>query len=169
MAPVDEETAERLLLLFVFVVFLTVVEGVDEREVLLTLLLLRDTAVDELPVLLRVTVEDELTPVEPALLRAVRVVEELPVNVLSLRPVVALFVAADERVERPVLFTAALFVALRVLAASPRNDVLRPVVAVVVRPVEDVLRDEATAELRPPTADEVEAYPAPVLRPLLWP
>lgn len=157
------DTAERLLLFAGAALLLTVVVGVDERVLLLTALL-RDTAVDGVVALrVMVEVEVELVPVAPTLLRAVvRVVAELPLNVLSLRPVVTLFVPTEERVERFVLFVTALLDELRlvVVAASPLNDVLRPVVAVVLRlEAAEVLREEeATAELRLLTADG-EAYP----------
>ena len=118
--------------------------GVDVRVLLLTLLL-RDTVVDE------------FVPVETELLRVVRVVAALPLNVLALRPVV-LFASTDERVERLVLlvFDTAALVELREVALL-LNDVLRPVVAVVVLRLEtgEVLRDEVTAELRPLTVDVV--------------
>ena len=146
------EIVERLLLP---VLLPMVVEGADERELLL-ILLLRETDVDVL-LLFRVIVVDELVPEETEPLRVVRVVEELPLNVLSLRSIVLLFVVpTDERVERFVLvftFDTALPVELREVA-SLLNEVLRPVVADVLRFEEVVLRDEATAELRLFTADE---------------
>ena len=147
-------------MLFVFEVLLTVVVGVEER-VLVLLLLLRDTAVDEL-LLLRVIAVDELEPEETAPFCDERVVAEFPLNVLSLRPVEL----TDERDERLVfVFVAALFVELRALVASPLNEALRPVVAddVVLRleveealrlEAEEALRDDVTAELRLLTPDD---------------
>ena len=93
---------------------------------------------DEL-LLLRVVVDELLF--EAALLRAVRVVVELPLSVPSLRP--PLFVPTEERVERFVLFVAALE-ELRPDVALPLTDVLRPV-------VEELRVDVA---LRPLTPDE---------------
>ena len=132
---------------------LTVVAGVDERELLLTAPL-RDVDVEAL-LLLRVIVVEELVPEETAPLRVVRVVVELPLSVLSARPVVLFVVPTDERVERlAFVFDTALLVELRD-EASFLNDVLRPVVVVVaLRDEVEALRDDATAELRLLTADE---------------
>ena len=101
---------------------LTVGVVVVERDVLL---LLRETDVGEV---LRDTDVDELL-LALLTLRVVRVeVAGLPVYVLWLRPD-ELSTLADERVERLVLFVTVLaFEELRLDAASPLNEALRPVV-----------------------------------------
>ena len=154
------DTPERLLLDGVELLRTLLEAGADERELLLTFPLLRDTEVFAL-LLLRVTVVGVLllrdTFVDALLseLRTERVLEEFPLKTLASRPV-ELFTLPEERVERfvLVLFTFAAEVELRPDTELSLNEVLRPVVPVAVLRFEvaEVLRDEeATDELRPPT------------------